>query len=99
MVKEILERGSEQINYQDVVQAFLAEVVDIGDTSCDSLLAVELAMRWVGRCELTAANEDLVRSVLIPQLRSIAFPGFLRLSIDVSSRLLATLQIEKHIQT
>lgn len=38
------------------MQAFLAKVVDIGNTR--------------------AADEDLVRSVLIPQLRSIAFPRF-----------------------
>lgn len=29
MVEEILETGAEQIDDQDVVQAFLAEVVDI----------------------------------------------------------------------
>ena len=33
MVEEIFQTGSQQVNDQDIVQALLAEVVDIGDTS------------------------------------------------------------------
>jgi len=33
VVEEILERGSEQVNDKDVVEAFLAKVIDIGDAS------------------------------------------------------------------
>ena len=34
VVEEILQTGTEQIDYQDVVEAFLPEVVDIRNPSC-----------------------------------------------------------------
>ena len=34
VVKEILKGGTEKIDDQDVMQTFLAEVVDIGDPGC-----------------------------------------------------------------
>jgi hypothetical protein len=34
VVEEILERRSEQVNDKNVVEAFLAKVIDIGDASC-----------------------------------------------------------------
>ena len=34
VVEEVLERGTEQVNDKNVVEAFLAEVIDIGDASC-----------------------------------------------------------------
>jgi len=33
VIKEIFKGGSEQVNDQDVVEAFLAKVIDIRDTS------------------------------------------------------------------
>ena len=38
VVEEVLERGSEQVNDKNVVEAFLAKVIDIGNTSCMLLL-------------------------------------------------------------
>lgn len=38
VVEEILKRGSEQVNDKNVVEAFLAKVIDIGDASCRVLL-------------------------------------------------------------
>jgi len=38
VVEEVLERGSEQVNDKNVVEAFLAKVIDIGDASCMLLL-------------------------------------------------------------
>ena len=35
VVEQVLQAGSEQVDDQDVVQAFLAEVVDIRDPGCD----------------------------------------------------------------
>jgi hypothetical protein len=36
MVKEVLERGAEEVDDQDVVQAFLAEVVHVRNAGCRS---------------------------------------------------------------
>lgn len=33
VVEEVFERGTEQIDHEDVVETLLAEVVNIGDTS------------------------------------------------------------------
>lgn len=52
-VEQVLERGAQQVNDQDVVQAFLPEVVHLGYTN--------------------APAENLVRPVLITQLRCVAF--------------------------
>jgi hypothetical protein len=76
VVEEILERGTQQVDHKDVVKAFLAEVVDIGNagywgysSACEG--------KGYGTAVLTAANEDLVRPVLVTQLRSIALARFL----------------------
>lgn len=34
-VKQVLERGAEEVDDEDIVQPFLAKVVDLGDTGCD----------------------------------------------------------------
>jgi hypothetical protein len=34
VIEQVLQAGPEQVNDQDVVKAFLAKVVDIGNTSC-----------------------------------------------------------------
>lgn len=39
VIKKVLERRSEKVNDEDVVQALLSEVVDIRDTGCDRKLA------------------------------------------------------------
>lgn len=33
MVKQILERGAQQVDHQDIVKTFLSEIVDIGNAS------------------------------------------------------------------
>jgi hypothetical protein len=33
-VKEVLERGAQEVNHEYVVEALLAEVVDVGDAGC-----------------------------------------------------------------
>jgi hypothetical protein len=40
VVEEILERRTEQVNDKNVVEAFLAKVIDIGDASCMVLLVM-----------------------------------------------------------
>ena len=38
VIKQIFERGSEEVDDEDVVQAFLAKVIDIRDTSWSCLV-------------------------------------------------------------
>jgi len=45
VVEEVLERGSEQVNDKDVVEAFLTKVIDIGDASC-TLLLVDVSKHY-----------------------------------------------------
>lgn len=35
MIEQVLQTGTEQVNYEDVVKSFLSEVVDIGNTGCN----------------------------------------------------------------
>jgi hypothetical protein len=62
VVKQIFERWAEKVDNQDVVETLLAEVVDIGNAGCTMLVG-----RTVPRESrmLTAADEDLVCSILI----------------------------------
>jgi hypothetical protein len=75
MVEEIFERGAKKIDDKNVVEAFLAKIVDIRDASYMALVRVSGSCFMVGR--LTATNKNFVRSVLISQLWCITFPGFL----------------------
>ena len=38
VIKEVLEGRTEQVNDKNVVEAFLAEVIDVGNSSCMVLL-------------------------------------------------------------
>lgn len=40
MIKQIFERRTEEVDHQDVVEAFLAKVIDIRDTSCEGVSCV-----------------------------------------------------------
>lgn len=79
MIKKILERRSEKVNDEDVVQTLLSEVVDIGDTGCDRKLAWKKGgpVTRASSKQLTASDQDLVRPVLITQLGSITLARFL----------------------
>jgi hypothetical protein len=55
MIEEIFKAGSEQVDHEDIVQAFLSKVVDIGNA-------------WT-------ADQYLISSVLIAQLRRVALSG------------------------
>lgn len=46
MVEEVLEGRAEEVDDQDVVETFLAKVVDIGNASCPCWLATQQ-----GQCE------------------------------------------------
>lgn len=78
VIKEILQRWAKQIDDQDVVKAFLTEVVDIGNAGC---ARTWLDKMWSFRGDdfkgLTAANQDFVCPVLVAKLGSVALPGFL----------------------
>lgn len=76
MIKEILQRRTQKIDNEDVVQTLLSEIVDIGNASC---LEVRRAHNIISRLDgiLTASNQNLVCPVLIAELGCIAFPGFL----------------------
>lgn len=37
MIEQILETGAQQVNHQDVVQPFLAKVVNVRNSGCDKL--------------------------------------------------------------
>lgn len=41
VVEQVLETGTEQINHQDVMEAFLAEVINIRDPGCEMLVDVQ----------------------------------------------------------
>jgi hypothetical protein len=102
MVEQILETGAQQVDDQDIVEALLAEIVDIGNAGCETSVrsfqacyvremveqkngsglgrayGLTAPLRRVGKrtkVGLTAADEDLVCAVLVPQLGRIALPG------------------------
>lgn len=62
VVEQVLQARAKEVNDENVMEAFLAKVVNIGNTGCV----------WLGAersCEvewLTAADQYLVRSILIP---------------------------------
>ena len=43
MVEKIFEAWTEEVNDEDVVEAFLAEVVYVGDARCDTIQVSRLA--------------------------------------------------------
>jgi len=62
MIKKVFERWSEKINDEDVVEALLAEIIDIRDTRYSPSVVA-----WIeANCRLTASDEDFVCPVLIP---------------------------------
>lgn len=65
MVEQILQTGTEQVDDQDVVQALLAEVVDIRDPSCNmSVESVLLLMSmFVGRQPYTARRRHCIKQM------------------------------------
>lgn len=44
MIEEVFQRRAEEIDDQDVVQPFLAEVVDIGNASCDGRVSQHIVI-------------------------------------------------------
>jgi hypothetical protein len=83
VIEQVFERGTEEVDDQDVVQALLAKVVDIRNTGCSGRSVTRI--NGVHRaCSLTAADKNLVRSILIPQLGGIALSRFLRQSAATS---------------
>lgn len=78
VVKQIFETRAEQVDHKDVVQPFLSEIVDIGDTSYDRVSKGGHANQ--PGSTLTASDQNLVRPVLISQLWRIALARFLNRS-------------------
>lgn len=74
MIEEVFKGRAKEIDHEDVVQAFLAKVVDIRDASC--VLSV-ITCTTAADIILTASDQDLVCSILITQLGSITLAGFL----------------------
>ena len=78
MIEQVFERRTKKVDDEDIMKALLAEVIDIRDAgyrggrgklaSCTSLTILT---------RLTATNENLVCTVFISKLRSIALPRFL----------------------
>lgn len=74
VVKEIFQRWSEEIDDQDVVKAFLAEIIDIRDPSCfESVSRPPKNICYT----LTAANKNFVCPVLVSQLWGVTLSRFL----------------------
>jgi hypothetical protein len=47
VVEQIFERGAKEIDDEDVVKAFLAEVVDIGNTRCSRRDQSHAPYSWI----------------------------------------------------
>jgi hypothetical protein len=48
VIKEVFERWAEEVNHEDIMETFLTEVIDIGNTGC--LISVILPWKngsWV----------------------------------------------------
>ena len=45
MIEEILERGSEKVDDEDVVQTLLTEVVDVGDARYEAEVSLGIAQK------------------------------------------------------
>jgi len=76
VIEKVLKTGTEEVDDENVVQALLSEVVDIGDTSCGERSANDSdESSKIGRH--TTSDQNLVGPVLITQLRGITLPGFL----------------------
>ena len=52
VVKQVLETWTEQIDHQDVVEAFLAKVINIRDPGCQMLVEVHCGVRVLGHVGL-----------------------------------------------
>ena len=76
MIKEILKGWSEQVDNQDVVETFLAKVVDIWNARCEIISKVLLSICAVRL--LTASDEDLVGAVLVAQLWCVRLAWLLK---------------------
>lgn len=80
MVEQVFETWSEQVDYEYVVQAFLAKVIDIRDASCGQTSVSAQSRCREGNKSRTTTDENLVRAVLIAELWSVALAWFLSLS-------------------
>ena len=76
MIKEILKGWSEQVDNQDVVETFLAKVVDIWNARCEIISKMLLSICAVRL--LTASDEDLVGTVLVAQLWCVRLAWLLK---------------------
>jgi hypothetical protein len=74
VIKEIFEGGTEEVNDKNIVEAFLAKIIDIRNSSCFDISPAAF-VRGFGI--LTAANKDFVCSIFISQLGCIAFSRLL----------------------
>ena len=61
VIKQVFKRRSEEIDDEDIVEAFLAEVIDIRNTR----YPVSVAARVEADSQLTAPDKDFVCPVLI----------------------------------
>lgn len=91
-VEQVLERGTEQVDHEHVVQAFLTKVIYLRNAGCCSGLesgvrsignrvgaaARREARREGGGGTRTRTGQDLVCPVLIAELRGVALARFLR---------------------
>jgi hypothetical protein len=62
VIKEIFEGGTEEVNDKNIVEAFLAKIIDIRNSSCFDISPAAF-VRGFGI--LTAANKDFVCSIFI----------------------------------
>ena len=76
MVEKIFERGSKEIDDEDVMKAFLSKIIDIRNASCYLLVG---GSAFPCGSSHTASDEYLVGSVLISKLGCVAFSRFLLL--------------------
>jgi hypothetical protein len=75
VIEQVLERWSEQINNQDVVEPFLTKVIDIGNAGCCLEVSQEYSQTSRSAYSLTASDQDLVCAVFIAQLWCITLSG------------------------
>lgn len=87
VVKEIFERWAEKVDYENVVEAFLAEIIHVRNAGYIALVSVKTG--YTAQCKRTASYENLVCSVFVTQLGRIALPWFLY-GIRLLSRLLVS---------
>ncbi len=73
VIKKIFKGRAEEVDDENVVQAFLAKIIYIRDTSYSVLAQCSLSS---GICVLTASNKNFIRAILISQLWGVALSRF-----------------------